>query len=135
MALVVPNVGEGIWLKAVVNHTPPQNLVLRLYQNDVDPQEADGAEDYEEADFTGYRPILLRGPDWVVEEGKPSSATMKRQVFTATEDRAEPQTIYGYFVTQVKSGLLVSAERLSNAPVAILFRNDTIAITLQLTLE
>ena len=39
MSLVLVNQGEIIMLEALVNKTAPQNLVLRLFQNNVTPAE------------------------------------------------------------------------------------------------
>lgn len=70
MALVFPNVGEGIALKALVNHTPPQNLSLRLFSNNITPAETDTAATFTEATGGGYAPKALAGASWVVTEGR-----------------------------------------------------------------
>ncbi len=61
MALVFPNIGEERILKHALNHTAPENLVLRLYTNNVTPGETDTASTYTEASGSGYSAITLTG--------------------------------------------------------------------------
>jgi hypothetical protein len=53
MALNVPDVGENKILEHLVNKTAPENLVLRLYSNNITPSDTDTAGTYTEAAFTG----------------------------------------------------------------------------------
>jgi hypothetical protein len=126
MALVFPNGGEDIALAALVNKTAPQNLVLRLYQNNVTPSETDTVGAYTEATFTGYGPITLTGATWVTTAGV--NVAYPEQTFTSTTSQAT-QNIYGYYLTQVSSGLLVYAERFSDAPNPVTNNNDQILVT------
>lgn len=49
MALLVPNNGEGDMLSFIVNKSTPENLVLRLFTNNITPAETDTAATYTEA--------------------------------------------------------------------------------------
>src|SRR3972149_6191091 len=100
MTLVAVNQGEGIALKAILNHTAPQNLSLRLYKNDKTPVEADTEADYTQADYAGYAAVTLTGSSWTVTEGAPTIATFAQQSFTRSSTGAA-QTVYGYYLTQV----------------------------------
>lgn len=132
MALVVPNVGEGRMLKAIVNHTAPENLVLKLYTNNVTPGETDTAGTYTEAAGFGYAPITLTGSSWSVVEGTPSEVSYAQQTFTFTGALGN---VYGYFVVQVTSGILMWAERFSDAPNNVANNGDQIKVTPKLTGE
>ena len=127
MALNFPNTGENIALEALVNKTAPQNLVLRLYSNNITPSDTDTAGTYTEATFAGYSAITLTGASW----GAASAGTItygSQQTFTrSTTGTAE--NIYGYYVTQATSGTLVYSERDGAAPFAVTNAGDAIKIT------
>ena len=132
MTLVVPNQGEVIALKALLNHTAPQNLDLRLYTSNTTPSETDTEVTYTEAVGHGYAAIQLTAADWVVTEGDPSVAEYPDQTFTFTGALGG---VYGYYITQRISGKLVWAERFSNGPYSIANNGDTVKITPAITLS
>jgi hypothetical protein len=126
MALNVPDVGEQKALEAIVNKTAPENLVLRLYKNNITPSDTDTAATYTEATFPGYAAITLPGASW--NAAVPGSITYSaQQTFTcsgvATDD------IYGYYITQVTSGVLMWSERDGAAPFAVRILGDAVKIT------
>jgi hypothetical protein len=132
MPLLVPITGENITLEALVNKTAPQNLVLRLYQNNITPSDSDTAGTYTEATFTGYSAITLTGASW----GTASAGTISfaQQTFSSSANQAT-QNIYGYYLTQVTSGILVYAERFTDGPYAIANNGDQIKITPTISAE
>jgi hypothetical protein len=134
MPLVLVNNGEGIALRALVNHTAPQNLSLRLYQNNITPAETDVTATYTLATFTGYASVTLTGASWTITEGAPSQASYAQQSFTSSADQTL-QNIYGYYLVQVTSGLLVWSERFTNAPFAISNNGDQIRVTPRITAD
>lgn len=134
MALVVPNAGEGRALHNFLNKTAPQDQSLRLYQNNITPAETDTAATYTVATFTGYANIALNGASWTVTEGAPSSAAAAQQVFASTADQAA-QSIYGYYVVQAVSGIIMWAERFTNGPYVIANNGDEIRVTPQITFD
>lgn len=126
MALNVPDVGENKALEHLVNKTAPENLVLRLYKNNITPSDSDTAVTYTEATFPGYAAITLTGATW----GAAAAGTITygaQQTFTcsgvATDD------IYGYYITQATSGVLMWSERDGAAPFAIRNSGDAVKIT------
>lgn len=126
MALNVPNTGENIALEALVNKTAPQNLVLKLYQNNITPSDTDTAGTYTEATFGGYSAATLTGASW----GAASAGTItygSQQTFTC--NGTTPNSIYGYFVVQATSGTLVYSERASGAPLSVTNNGDAVKIT------
>ena len=134
MALLVTNEGEVIALKALLNHTAGQNLVLKLFKSNTTPAEADTAGTYTEADFTGYSAITLTGSSWTVTPGAPSSASYAQQTFTSSADQSA-QNVYGYFLVQTSSGTLVYAERFTGAPFVIQNNGDNIKVTPTITAD
>ena len=130
MALVFPNQGEIISLEAIVNKTAPQDLSLRLYKNNVTPGESDTAATYTVADFTGYANITLTGASWGAASAL--GIAYAQQSFTSSADQTA-QSIYGYYLVQVTSGLLVYSERFSDGPYTIANNGDIIRITPTIT--
>ena len=132
MALRVTDEGEVIALKALLNHTAGQNLVLKLYQNNITPADTDTAATYTECTFTGYVNLTLTGASWTVTPGAPAVASYAQQTFTSSADQAA-QNAYGYFLTQLGSGTLVYAERFTGAPFVIQNNGDNIKVTPRIT--
>ena len=127
MALNFPDVGENIALEALVNKTAPQNLVLKLYSNNITPSDSDTAGTYTEATFAGYAAITLTGASW----GAASGGTItygSQQTFTRSST-GTTENIYGYFCIQTTSTTLVYSERDANAPFAVTNNGDAIKIT------
>jgi hypothetical protein len=134
MTLVVPNNGEGLALANFLNKTAPQDQSLRLYQNNITPAETDTAATYTVATFTGYANKALTGASWTVTEGAPSSAAAAQQTFTSSADQTL-QNIYGYYVVQTTSGIIMWAERFTGAPFAIQNNLDAVLLTPVLTMD
>jgi hypothetical protein len=132
MALLVPIVGENVILENIVNKTAPQNLVLRLFQNNITPADTDTAGTYTESSFPGYGSITLTGASWN-NAASGSIAYGSQQTFTCSG--AASQNVYGYYVTQVSSGILMWAERDGSAPFAIANSGDAVKLTPAITAE
>lgn len=128
----VPNMGEVLALRALVNNISPQNLVLRLFINDAIPAETDEAATYTEASGFGYEAIKLRGSLWRFVEGQASAASYPLQSFRFT---GAIGNIYGFYLTQVVSGSLVCAERFTDGPYDIQNANDKIEVLVTIAME
>jgi hypothetical protein len=114
MAGVIVNVGEEVGLKALVGHTPGQNLVLRLFTNNKTPAQTDVASDYTELVGFGYVPKTLTGGLWTYTAGDPGTLDAVIQTWTFS---SAPGNLYGVFFTQELSGILVLVERFTGAPL------------------
>ncbi len=135
MTVVVPNVGEILVFKNYLNNTAPQDQKLKLYTNDITPDEGDTAGIYTEATFTGYSAAALAGANWNFTSGNPSFATYSS---TLTFTSSAPQTleaIYGFYVVQTTSELLMWAERFDTGPFNIRLNGDNIQITLKIAVN
>lgn len=131
MALNFPDVGENIALEAIVNKTAPQNLVLRLFSNNITPSDTDVAGTYTEATFAGYAAITLTGASWNAASGG-SISYSAQQTFTRSST-GTAENIYGYYCTQLASGVLVYSERDASAPFAVTNNGDNIKVTPTIT--
>lgn len=132
MALILPNDGEVDALSYYVNKLAPENLILRLFQNNITPAEGDTTATYTEATFTGYAAITLTGANWTITAGAPSVAAYAQQAFTSTAG-SQNQPIYGYYLTRATSGRIAHAERFPDGPYNIVNNGDKINITPQIT--
>lgn len=132
MPLLVPNNGEGDALEYFVNRAASQNLVLRLFSNNITPAETDTAATYTEFAATGYASITLAGASWgAPSEGAPSSIAYAQQTFTMTG----AGDAYGYYMTRLSSGRIALAERFTGAPFSIPSGGGTIKVTPQITAD
>lgn len=125
MALVIPDQGEVDALEYFTNRTASEDLVLRLYGNNVTPAETDTAASYTELAGNGYAPIVLNDWDPAVE-GSPSSIAHPTQSFNFL---VNPSNVYGYFMTRSLSGRIAVAERFTDGP----YTGNPIRITPRLT--
>lgn len=126
MPLNVPDVGENLILGMITNRSAPENLVLRLFQSNTTPADTDTAVTYTESNFTGYANITMTGASW----NAPASGSITngtQRVFTCSG--AASQSVYGYYVTQVTSGILIWSERDALAPFAIANSGDEVRLT------
>lgn len=133
MTLLVPNNSEGDALQYFVNRAAPQDLVLRLYTNNITPAETDTAATYTEASGNGYASVTLTGASWAApSEGAPSSIGYAQQIFTFTGNLGN---VYGYFMTRASSGRIGLAERFSDGPYNVVNNGDQIKITPSVTAD
>lgn len=125
MALNVPDVGEKIALEALVNKVAPQDQVLRLFKNNITPSDTDVAGTYTEAIFPGYAGIALTGASW----GAYAAGAVTNSLRTFTCTGVSVDDIYGYYLTQSVSGILIWSERDASAPRQVRVNGDTVTVT------
>ncbi|TXH08475.1 MAG: hypothetical protein E6R04_10635 [Spirochaetes bacterium] len=126
MALNVPDVGENAILEMIVNKTAAQNPVLKLYKNNITPSDTDTAGTYTEATFGGYAAVTLTGASW---NSAASGSISYGSQQTITCNASATDDIYGYYIVQTTSGILLWSERDANAPFAVRNSGDAIKIT------
>lgn len=134
MALLVPNVGEELALKNFLNHTAPQSQLMKLYTNNITPGETDTHSTYTEMSTQGYASKALTGSSWVITPGAPTSAAYAEQTWTF-DGTGGSTSVYGYYVVQTTSGVLMWAERFSDGPYTIANNGDQIKITPTITAD
>jgi len=131
MALLFPNQGEAIvadLLLGMGTYTA-QNLYLRLYNNNYTPVDGSTEANFTEATFTGYAQIELLAASWVITPGAPTLASYAEQLWTCSVAPSPTEQVYGYWVVQKTSGLLVWAERFSDGPYPVSKIGDKIYVT------
>ena len=133
MALVLADGGEAIALNYLVNKvTTQEDLVLRLYTNDITPGETDTAATYTQASGNGYSAISLTGATWTISGTAPTQAAYPEQTFTFTGALGN---VYGYYIVRASTLDLVWSERFTAAPFNVQNNGDTIKITPVITMS
>lgn len=134
MALVLPSASENSMLGFALGVNTPGNQYLKLYVNSVTlSNDALVTADFTEMTTLGYAHKELTKTSWVVTQaGGTGSATYAAQTWTFTAGTAV--TVYGYFVTDKTTGLLLWAEAFSSAKV-VQNSGDQIIITPTITLS
>lgn len=136
MALLVPNVGEGRMIRLITNTiaTTGENLNIRLFKSNTTPTSTMTLTDYTEATFTGYASVAATSASWTINEGAPTSATQAAATtFTCTA--ATSESIYGYYLSNQQSSVLMWSERFSDGPYVLTNNGDKIILTAQLTVS
>lgn len=125
MALLMPHDGVKDALSHLVGIDDAEDLVLRLFTNDITPKKSDTTATYQEASGNGYAQKNLDPSGWTVTETVPPAALHAQQIFSFT---GPVGNVYGYFLTRVTSGRIAWAERFANGPYEITRSGDEIKV-------
>jgi hypothetical protein len=131
MALVIPNAGKTLALQYILGRTSTtENLVLKLYRNDVTPSVTSVNADFVYLDSgSGYTPLTLTATQWTIDSG---SASYPQHTWTFT---GPVGNVYGYAVVTETSNTVLMAERFLASPYNVQSNDDTIRVTLNITLS
>lgn len=132
MSQAVPGSGRGTMLALIVNAGQPEDLVLKLFTNDIVPRDDDDHLSYAEATGFGYAPITLDGKKWKGEKGPPVSVQYAQQTFQFTGPIGK---LYGYYLVQQKSKKLMWAERFADGPYHVVYAGSKIEVTARLEMK
>lgn len=133
MTIYVPNASEVSLLQAMLGYSAPGNQILRLYTNNVTIGDASVAADFTEMSTLGYASKTLNKASWTIaSSNNVGTASYAQQTWTFSAGSAV--TIYGYYVTDATSGLLLWAEAFALPKVAQ-YAGDQVLITPQFTLS
>lgn len=133
MPLLIPSSSENKLLEFMLGKSTPGDQTLKLYVNDITPADADVAATYTEMSTHGYAAKTLTKATWsVAQNSGVGEGTYPAQTWTFTA--AAAVTVYGYFVLDSTTGLLLWAERFTSGKV-IQFAGDQIIIAPKITLS
>lgn len=135
MTIIVPTASEKTLEDFMLGVTTPGNQILKLYVNNYTLVDGTVAADLTEMSTLGYASKTLTKTSWVTtagSAGQPATSAYAQQTWTFTA--GTPVTVYGYFVTDTTTGLLLWAEAFSAAKV-VQNNGDQIIITPQITLS
>jgi hypothetical protein len=121
-------------VKTLLGVSAAEDLVLRLFVNNVTPADASTAASFTEMSTLGYASKTLSKASWTVAQNGASKAeaSYAQQSWTFTSGTAV--TVYGYYVTRATTGDLWYAERFTAAHT-VQNTGDTIRVTPKLTLS
>ncbi len=115
MSLVTSNAGEIKMIQALLNGSP-ENLNLKLYQNNYTPLATSTVPDFSEATFTGYTQQTLTVGNWSTPTTNGSGEAVSNYtpvVFSCTGGSS--QTVYGYLVVGASTSTLYWAEKFGSS--------------------
>jgi hypothetical protein len=110
MSIVVPHEGKDLLLEYMLNKTEPTEVQLKIFKNDITPDNDTVIGDFTETDVAGYAAKELAGASWTATDGVASFA---EQIFTYTAD----ETHYGYYVTNAGGTAVLWCELFDSAHV------------------
>ena len=88
----------------------PENLILRVFKNNITPASTMTVADFAEATFAGYVAVTLTSADWTIShDGTFGFATASSGVMFASSATTD-ETVYGYYMTGVNSSTLYWAQ-------------------------
>lgn len=135
MPLILPTASEATLLSHALGAVTPGNQLLKLFVNDV----AAGDDTLDASDFTemsthGYSAKTLTKTNWAVvgNAGAAAAATYAQQTWTFTA--AAAVLVYGYYVVDAATGLLLWFEEFAAAKT-VENAGDQIIITPAITLS
>jgi hypothetical protein len=131
--ILVPNVALLKILELIFKDTSPVNQTLRLFTNDLTPDEDTVLTDFIEMSGLSYAVITLTRSEWTaaLSGGVPTIENLEK-TFTFTQ--GTPATIYGYYVTfNDGSDRLLYCERFDGPSTVGATGDDTIKIVPKVT--
>ena len=139
MAIYIPNASEERLLKLMFAGESQEDVLVKLYTDNVDFTPSDVSTSRTEATFIGYSNVangvanLVTRTMWgaaTYSGGQPRYMSLQTPiVFTSTASN-QAQNVYGYYVVGT-SGFLYWQERFPAAPYVITNTGDSISISLK----
>lgn len=133
MTIVVPSAAEKTLCDFMLGVTTPGNQTLKLFVNNVTPDDTFTAASFTEMSTLGYAAKTLTKTSWVTvagSTGNPATSTYAQQTWTFSAGTLV--TVYGYYIIDVTSSLLLWAE-LFASPKPVQNTGDQIIITPTIT--
>ena len=130
MAMVLADVGAAKVLEAYFNNSWPtsKDLTLKLFVNDVTPDDTYVAGDLTEAADGGYAAKTLTNGSWTVSKvSNIEQAAYAQQTWTFTGALNGGATVYGWYIVD-DDGTLIFAER-NSVSFTPAVSGDTIKVT------
>lgn len=112
--MVIPNEGKPFWLDRAVQSPAflSSNTVVRLFVNDITPDDDTVFASFTPASFTGSDPITLGNANW---SGAAVAADVAESTYTPAPDWTNTgvttETAYGWFLSIETADVCVAAQR------------------------
>ena len=136
MAGIVPSVGRVQFLQLATGTDAQENISLKLFVNDIDPDVSTVLGDFTEAGGGGYAlKTLTAGSFTIATAAGVTTATYAKQTWTFTGALNAGATVYGVYGVGATSGELIFAERASAANQLTPAADDTYSYSFSATLS
>ncbi|MGH8562706.1 MAG: hypothetical protein ACREXW_00945 [Gammaproteobacteria bacterium] len=133
MPLLVPTLGENRLLENALGKNASEDVILKLFVNNITPADGDTPSTFTEMSTHGYAAKTLTKTSWTVaQSGGVAEGTYAEQVWTFSA--AAAVTVYGYYMVGASSSILVWEEKFASGKV-IQNSGDQIKITPKITLS
>ncbi len=133
MSLILPTASENTFLSFALGALTPGNQTLKLFVNNYTPVDASVAADFTEMSTLGYAAKTLTKTSWTVGQvSSVAQGSYPEQTWTFTAGTLV--TVYGYYIVDATSGLLLWAENFSSSK-DVQNSGDLIKITPKITLS
>lgn len=132
IAFVTTKLGAVHALQVLTYNVIQDYLRLHLFVNNIVPTRDDTLASYQECTAAGYGSIVLLGSNWTFQvdpAAQVATATFPMQTFALTSS----VSVFGYYITNQVTNVLLVAERFTNAPFQIV-GNGNVFITPKLRL-
>jgi hypothetical protein len=103
-------------------------LKLKLFSNNISPNDSSVISDFVELTGGGYVPFSLSGTTWSLSN---TTASYPQQTWNFT---ASVGNVYGYYVTTADDSTVIFAEKFDDGPYLVAASGDIIRVTLSITM-
>jgi hypothetical protein len=131
--IVITKLGQADFLETKIGKKPPENLICRLYINDVTPHESYQHDQYIEVSPLVYHYSLIRPEDWSIKTNTEQN-TIYLEAVVRFEFSGWCDKVYGYYCEGENSGILKIASKF-DAPYAIGVEGGSITVIVNLFLS
>jgi len=115
MNLIFPDVALVWSLRRLVG----VGLLYHLFRNNYTPTLADTLANYQEANWSGYAPILIPAVDWILADVQGDVGVLQAAPVNFPNTSGIRVSVYGYYVTDDTGAQFVCAARFDTAPFVI----------------
>lgn len=130
--MTIPNGSRVKILQMLLKDSTIGAQTIKLYTNNVTPDENSTASSFTELSLFRYTPITMSRLGWTItQESGVTIATQTAQVFSFEGE--VPITVYGYYIVDALSGVLLGAEKFA-IPQIISNVHDEITVVPTFTL-
>jgi hypothetical protein len=133
LTLLVPDLGEAQLLIMALQKATVETQTLKLFVNNYTPVEGSIASNFTEMSTCGYAAKALTRASWsIASAAGVTTASYPQQTWTFTA--GGPTTVYGYFIIETTSTVILWGELFASSQV-IQNTGDQILLTPKITLE
>lgn len=129
MALIITDVGkEQALLYLIGKDTSVEELKIKLYSNNFNPDSTVTSSSFTEVFGGGYAEQNLTASSWVVTGG---AAVHPEKTWTFTSSIGN---VYGFYIVTANTGVVIFTEKFSGGPYNVTTSGDKINVTVSISI-